>query len=128
MADAILVTDDIESGRLLLQELDKAKFPYRAAAWVYNPDTERWKLVIATPDADVDLQKALMAVLNAIKAGPLTLNDFDLARVRLVSPDFFHFKKPGQIAHTTDQSPMRYSGYTVNGVYIYDSLIYKLAA
>ncbi len=128
MADAVLVADDIEGGRLLLRELERAEFTFRAAAWVYNPETERWKLVIATPEADIDLQKALMSVWNAIKSGPSALNDFDLAKVSLVPPDFFLFKKPGQVAHATEQAPIRYSGYTMNGVYIYDSLIYKLAA
>ncbi len=44
MAAAVLVDTDVEMGGELLRILDEIKFPVTAAAWIFFPDIEEWRL------------------------------------------------------------------------------------
>jgi hypothetical protein len=49
MDKAILVEQDIDGGRKLVQALDSAGFPVVAALWNYLPEDDSWRLLIASP-------------------------------------------------------------------------------
>jgi len=55
MAETILVKSDIDAGQELLRILDDSGFPVSAAAWIYFPDAEEWRLVMRTPKAACEL-------------------------------------------------------------------------
>src|SRR3954452_13675036 len=86
MATTALVSTDVEMGSELLKVLDEAAFPVTAAAWIYFPDVDEWRLVIRTPKAEKDLQGALRELAAAMDAKGDLRARLDLSRVKLVPP------------------------------------------
>lgn len=51
MVSVDLTSEMIEVGRQLLEVLDRYKFRARARFWFYFEESERWRLVVASPEA-----------------------------------------------------------------------------
>ena len=45
-----LTADMIEAGVRMLELLDRHRFRVRAALWLYFPESERWRFVVASPE------------------------------------------------------------------------------
>lgn len=128
MATPILVSSDIDMGRDLIEILDKAGFPVTAAAWIYSPDIEEWRLRIRTPRAEKDLLGALREIASVTDAqGDLRVR-LDLSRVKLVPPKDKLLAAMGSMVNVTGISNVRFSRNVINGILIDDALIYRLAA
>ena len=53
-----LLTDEMkETGARLLEEMDAAGIPPEAAFWLYNPESEDWRLTIADPKVADELME-----------------------------------------------------------------------
>lgn len=128
MAETIFVNSDIEAGRELVSLLDDAGFPVTAAAWIYFPDVEEWRLVIRSPKAAKNLQEALLELARAMDAKGDLRKWLDLARVKLVAPSDRMLEAMGKVVRITGLSTVRFNRNVVNGIYIDDALIYRLAA
>jgi hypothetical protein len=128
MAQAVLVKEDIEAGMELLRVLDAKKFPITGAAWIFFPDIEEWRLVMRSPRAERDLQSALLDIATAMdEAGDLR-SRLDLSRIRLVPPNDRLLQAMGSAMQVQGLSNIRFSKSLINGIYIDDALIYRLAA
>jgi hypothetical protein len=128
MASSILVDSDIEMGREAVQILDGAKFPVTGAAWIYFSDADEWRLVIRTPVAGRDLRQAYLDLALALdKKGDLR-ERLNLARVKLVPPNDRMLQAMGSAIKIDGLNQVRFSSNVVNGIYIDDALIYRLAA
>ena len=128
MAQPILVKEDIDAGMELLRILDAKDFPITGAAWIYFPDIEEWRLVIRTPRAEQNLQSALLDIALAMdEAGDLR-SRLDLSRMKLVPPGDRMLQAIGSVVRATGLSSIRFSNNLINGIYIDDALIYRLAA
>jgi hypothetical protein len=128
MAETILVNSDVEMGGELVRTLDEANFPVTAAAWIYFPDLEEWRLVIRTPKAGKNLQEALVEVARALDAKGDLRQRIDLARVKLVPPGDRMLQAIGKTIRVDGLSPVKFSRNVINGIFIDDALIYRLAA
>lgn len=129
MAAATLVDKDIEAGLELVRLLDERGFPVTGAAWIYFSDIEEWKLVIRTPRAATDLTNAFLDVAKAMDAAkPGFRGEFDLARVKLVSPADRMLAALGSAVRAEGLNKIRFSNNVINGIFIDDALIYRLAA
>lgn len=128
MAETVLVNEDIEAGRELVQVLDMSGFPVTAAAWIYFSDLDEWRLVIRTPKAAQNLHEALLEVALAMDARGDLRQRIDLARVKLVPPGDRMLKALGRAVRAEGLSTIRFSRNVINGIYIDDALIYRLAA
>jgi hypothetical protein len=62
-----LLDKQVEEGRDLLGKLDAAKFPVKAAYWVFLWERNWWNLHIVTPEESRDHYKAFLAVDKAAK-------------------------------------------------------------
>jgi hypothetical protein len=128
MATTALVNTDVEMGSELLKVLDEAAFPVTAAAWIYFPDVDEWRLVVRTPKAEKDLQGALRELAAAMDAkGDLRVR-LDLSRVKLVPPKDKILAAMGSMVRVDGISNVRFSRNVINGMVIDDALIYRLAA
>jgi len=56
---------DIEGGARLLKALDKAGFDIHAALWIYLPDPEEWRLMIASPLVDQEGPKKAYILIQS---------------------------------------------------------------
>jgi hypothetical protein len=128
MAATSLVDADIEMGRELVRILDEAGFPVTAAAWIFFPEVEEWRLVVRTPRAEKDLLQAFGEVARALDARGDLRSRIDLARVKLVPPTDRMLKAIGQAVRAEGLSTIRFSRNVINGIYIDDAVIYRLAA
>jgi hypothetical protein len=128
MATTALVSTDVEMGSELLKVLDEAAFPVTAAAWMYFPDVDEWRLVIRTPKAEKDLQGALRELAAAMDAKGDLRARLDLSRVKLVPPKDKILAAMSRMIRVDGISNIRFSRNVINGVVVDDALIYRLAA
>ena len=133
MAEETLVkealTDQmIRTGASLVQALDQQNFNLDAALWLYLADTNQWRLLLASPAVHVEgPRKAYARLLHAIRNAHVpgvTLND--LAVLDSQDPLIQVLKRVVRTGR--DTSPRRISKNTINGHFIEDALIYRMAA
>jgi hypothetical protein len=119
---------DPEAGRHLIEALDRSDFPLPAAFWLYNPYANEWKLWIATPLVD---QNRLEVVYGRLYEIARTLPEFPalLSSIILTSPKNDLILQLKSVIRTgpSDIAGIRFTQNVVNGVYIEDAYIYRLA-
>ncbi len=126
MVEKILVDREIAAGESLLKELDKRKVAVTAAFWFYEPEYERWRLVIAMPLCDKEgpivaydlLQKALDKLP---KDRRLELTDINAENTKNTVVQALC--KMIQIAPGSGN--LRVSRSSVNGIFIDDAVVYR---
>ena len=69
MVKTILVDKTIADGRELLRAIDDAGIPVNAALWLYQPETDDWEFVIATPLVLTDGSSRVYARIQDIMDG-----------------------------------------------------------
>lgn len=79
----VLTDNMIEAGQALTNALERRRWPFVAAFWLYDWETNRWKLVFASPVVEKGPTAAYGEVL-AVRKGTSPTVDFDA--VLLVSP------------------------------------------
>jgi hypothetical protein len=79
LVSASLTSEMREAGENLLQELDRRKFPAKAAFWLYSTERDDWRLVIATP------QRRALGSLKSYKSLQQVISKMDTPiRLRFV--------------------------------------------
>lgn len=121
-----LVSDDANLGRTVLDALDKSEIRVLAAFWLYYGDTGAGKLWIATPEAGINLQDAYVEVAQALVAFGPPAEDFDLSRIKLVTPGDPMVRALNAAIRVEGTSQVRFSKNVINGIYIEDAIIYRL--
>jgi hypothetical protein len=119
---------DASAGRNLIAALDNADFPVSAALWLLNPEAGDWRLLIATPRA---LGKNLSQAYTQLHDVARKLPEFPLllSAVSLVQPENSLIVQLRKALKTgpTDIAGIRFSHNEIDGTYIEDAYIYRLA-
>ena len=85
MVKTPLVERDIESGRFLIEALDRAGFPLTAALWNSLPEESEWRLILATPKVkERGPREVYETVQRVIQSAEV---DLPLHRISVVEPD-----------------------------------------
>ena len=134
MVKTTLVEADLIAGwRLLIRifmPADRALFRVKAGFWLYYPESEEWRLVIATPlvdekgplDTYTQLQDVLQHVLFEIQP-----SDLYLQNIAVMSPGEPIIKAlRGAMRIADDSSYVRLTKITLRGTYIEDAYVYAL--
>ncbi len=80
-----LTQSDIDFGRRLVAELRSRQFPYKGVLWLFDDQSDDWKLVIVTEKVDeVGPRKTYLELSGVTKKIPAS--DFQLLRISVVSP------------------------------------------
>jgi hypothetical protein len=131
MASQSLVRSEIDAGLNLIRALDDADFGVVAALWLYFGDIEKWKLTIAYAGKPEEIEKRYLKAATIIskhrEVDPKSLL-LDLSRVRIVSKDDPLIRGLAPILHIEGTSEVRFSNNLINGIYVEDALIHRLAA
>lgn len=127
MAETALVGTDIDTGRLMVDQLRRAQVPLRAAAWVYELANEEWRLYLVTPVPKGDLREAYLKVAEAMLA-----DDASKDRFRDISYKIVDVREPlGKAligwAKEAGRDFRRVSGAVPRGPFI-DAVVYGAAA
>lgn len=123
----VLSADMVLSGKQLLNAVD-SKLPVDAAFWLLPPDTSSWRLVLATPSVRIEGPKAvykkLMALLKRIQP-PAELSMNNVFVVDTSDPVVSLLRSA--IQTTRGAGDVRFTRNTINGVFIPDAYIYRIA-
>lgn len=134
MGKAILVSQELEGesklisdGARLIESLDKSGFQVVAALWLYLSESDKWRLIIASPSeivkgprqAYIDIQSVLNNTSPPIK---ILLQD-----ISVVSPsDRLIQSLTGCISTGSEIGGLRIQNSVFNNQFIEDAYIYRI--
>ncbi len=127
MVTRILVEEDIQGGRRLLEELDRQEINVSAALWFYVADDEQWCLLLASNIVD---SEGPLAAYERIQETLTKLGeDFrpSFGDISVVSPSDGRIQSLRTAVKTGPEiAAIRFSRNAVNNMYIEDALIYRM--
>ncbi|MBZ0252340.1 MAG: hypothetical protein K8I02_03280 [Candidatus Methylomirabilis sp.] len=132
MAQAALVSRDlpreaIEAGKLLVRELDRARFPVPVAAWLYSDEAAAWRLYIATPEVrsggPMKAYATVLRVLEGLGENARTIRLEDIYLVDLNEPRIQSLRKMVRTSKTVTEN--RFINASVGDTVIEDSIVYR---
>jgi len=118
----------IKAGAALVDSLDKRGLSPDAALWLYLPDQEQWRLVLAEVKLSRQGPRVLYQIINeALRAGEAESQDLSLDAIGLARPDSPLIQLLLS-AIRTDRgiSGIRFTNNVINGTVIDDAYIYRL--
>jgi hypothetical protein len=126
MVKTPLVSEWIEAGRRLTQALDAADFGVVASLWLYDPESDEWRLIIASRLVDdegpLGAYRRVQKVLEAPELANLSLSD-----ISVVSPDHHLIRLLGLALKTGPEvSGIRFTRNRINDQFVEDAYIYRL--
>ncbi len=127
MATEALVDSRVEAGEQLIKQLDKRNFGIVAAFWLFYPEVDRWRLVIAPKVEMQHVIESYLAVVRAmreLKIPPEVLASDD---VNLIQP-YDPLLRGIAMFRIEGLSRVRLKSNWLNGVYLEDALVYRNAA
>jgi len=127
MGKATLVDADMKAGEALLNRLDETKFDVKAALWLYMPDPEEWRLILASPTVDAEGPKKAYEKVQSQLQGLDQGYELSLQNISLVSPSDNLIKVLKSAIKTGKKiSHIRFTRNVINNVFIEDAYIYRL--
>jgi hypothetical protein len=124
----ILTQEMIQAGAELARRLDEAHLEVSASLWLYMPDKNLWRLIVASPAVRQDGPKKVYQQIQTIlskmsdKAWKIPLHD-----ISVVEDSDPLIVSLGISMGTKDGIPGgRFSRDTINGHFIEDAYIYKM--
>lgn len=128
MVTTTLTKEMIESGNALIRKLDEQGLHPDAAFWLYFPDIEKWKLVLAEVKLDKEGPKKIYKkIQDVISASKEDMPDISLDSVTLAKPDAPIVDLLKRAIRTNPGiSGIRFTNNVVNGTVIEDAYIYRL--
>lgn len=126
-----LVESDFTNGALLVEQLEQNDFPVHSALWLYDPDNERWRLIISSIKYDLaGPRKAYEHIDKVIRKIEQTDQEFDISleniTVKRTNDSFIKVLEKIQIA--PNKKGTRFTRRALNNFYIEDAYIYRVGA
>ena len=128
MVTETLTDDMIDAGGELTSLLDDSSIQVRASFWSYQPETESWRLVIVTSEAETRGPKAVYREVQT-KIADLRERypNLELSDVRVMPPGSPLVGLLRRAVRTgRGVSRTRLTGNAINGHFIDDVLIYRM--
>lgn len=125
MVDAVLVESAIHTGEELVRRLGAAHLDVRAAFWLYLPESETWRLYIASPLVDSKGSKWMYERIREVIVRFAL--DLSLREVSAVGPSERMVKLLRRAISTgPDISRIRFSRNVIDGTFVEDAYIYRM--
>lgn len=130
MAKTSLVEPDIAGGARLVEALDRAGLQVKAAFWFLIPELSVWRLFLASPIVVEQGRRAayerVQEVLGELRSAGVEAPSLD--NISAVSPDDEIVRLLSTAVRTGPGiSEIRFTSNTINGVFIEDAVIYRVA-
>lgn len=126
MANATLVSLDVEAGRDLLKTLDHALLKMDLALWAVLADYEDPRLILASHLLDQeDTLKAVRAITAALRSSGGAGHRMPRFMVLRMKDPFIHELRR-IFSKTSDVSGMRLGGQSFGGRYLEDAYVYRI--
>ncbi len=125
-----LTQEMIDAGRQLLELIDRQSFRAPACFWFYFPESDRWRLVVASPEVRIRGPHAAYQKIEALaRRVPNAAKVFapgDLTVVKDTDPLVVLLRKA--VSTGPSISGIRFSNNSINGTFIDDAYIYRLTS
>ena len=126
MGKAALVGMDIEGGERLLNALEGIGLDIHAALWIYLPEPEEWRLMIASPMVDQEgPRKVYLLILSKLKevVPPPEISSISISAVGL-EHHLIQALRGAARKYPDSMNKKRFTGGVINGAYIDAAYIY----
>ena len=126
MDTTALVTEMIEDGKRIVEQLGQNGFELAAALWLKDTENSRWYFYVVTPAYDTEGSFAAYGRLDTAM-GPLELNWIDPLEIRVIGPTnpiardvlAIYASAPAGKVNPTRWGGTRLGNMSVDGVYLY---------
>jgi hypothetical protein len=128
MVEAHLTKEMIDAGAALVRKLDERGIQPDAAFWLYFPDMQTWKLVIAQVKVGSEGPKQMYRQIQELmEEFSQQIQELSLDDVTLSKPDAPIISLLRMAIHTgPGVSGIRFKNNVINGTVIEDAFIYRL--
>ena len=126
MDKKILVDNYIKEGKTLIKSLDKAGVPVTSAFWFFDTGSEDWKLILATTYYDTKGPHDTYQEISKYTKG---IDEVSLKYIQTLSPNnqLISLLKSVLVTKKNAIEGIRFTGNTVNNIFIPDAYIYRLS-
>lgn len=130
MDKAALVEKQIEEGKVLISELDKANLEIKAAFWFYDENYSAWKLIIASSSKDLDVGKDVLSSYKTLTNTMRSISNLSSVSsndIILVPIDHPLIKNIAPLIKTgSTLTDMRFSNTLLNNIYVEGMHLYRM--
>lgn len=128
MDKTALVEMDFKDGATLIEYLDNAQFDVHSAFWLYNCESEQWRLIIASDLVDLVGPREAYTKIKTVIDNIDPLFGIQLQNISVISPLNPLVKILGTSIKTspTDIKGIRLSRNIVGNSFIEDAFIYRI--
>ncbi len=128
MVKETLTSEMIESGKRLIQRMDKNNLNIQSAFWYYLEDSEKWRLFLGSPLVREEGPKMVyQKIKNVLQNIGSDIDNIELKDISVIEDDHSLVELISTaIGVIPDIAEVRFSRNAVNGHFIEDALIYRL--
>jgi hypothetical protein len=128
MVKAILTKEMIQAGADLVRRLDEAHLEVNASLWLYMPDANLWRLVIASPAVkDEGPKRVYQKIQSVLSQAPEDVDQVTLSNISVVeNTDPLVTLLRNAVKTGKGISGLRFSKNTINGHCIEDAYLYRV--
>lgn len=129
MVKEALTEEMIQAGRELVKLLDKASVPVKAALWLYDAESNRWRFIVGSSKVRTEgprwLYRKILALLKNAPpgSGPLTFEDVQVVEPREAPISFM--KKAVRIPKKSEGVRLLRNAY--KGHLVEDAFVYRMS-
>ena len=124
----MLTQEMVQAGADLTRRLDEAHLEIRASLWLYLPDKNLWRLIVASPavrqDGPKKVYQHIQTILSKMSDKPWKIPLHDISVVEESDPLIASLRT--SMGPQDRMSGRRFSRDTINGYFIEDTYIYKM--
>ena len=117
----------VTEGTTLVQLLDKSKLKPRAAMWVYNSETETWRLWIVPSKDASDKLEFYRVLSDIISLNRDVLPGFDISDVELKQDNHPAVMGLNSFIRMEGLGSAHFSNNRFNGFYLPDGIVLRMA-
>lgn len=122
-----LTPEMIQLGKDLIKRLDETEIVIDSAFWFYMEDSEKWRLIIASPQVEEQGPKKVYQEVQKVLNSDESNKKIGLKDISVVENNHSLINLMNiAVGRIEGVSEKRFSKNTVNGHYIDDVLIYRL--
>lgn len=132
--DPVVVKDSltdamIKAGADLIRRLDEVEWPVVASFWLYVPELNSWKLLLASPVVALSgPRRAYEAIQMALSTVPERQAQLALSNIEVVEPSHYLVKLLRTAINTGPTiNGIRFTSNVINGQFIHDAYIYRMS-